>query len=139
MKLAEKNPRQRTLNLSLDYTSLLRANGLTWLLESHAMLDVNHIIDALRPRALQQCMKRDLDIRFVSLKEDWHGFLKHVTSRAEQLDAFDDGTVTGPSVKNSPAAGISHQQVITALRNSTRVRMPRGSSPTTKTRISRSA
>jgi hypothetical protein len=29
MKLAEKNPGQRTLNLFLDYTSFLRANGLT--------------------------------------------------------------------------------------------------------------
>jgi hypothetical protein len=47
------------------------------LLESHATLAVNHIIDALRARALQQCIKPDLKLRFVSLKEDCHGFLKH--------------------------------------------------------------
>jgi hypothetical protein len=96
---------QQIDSLIAKNTSLLRANGLTWLLERHAMLAVNHIIDALRPRALQQRIKRDLELRFVSLKEDWHGFLKHVTSRAEQLDVFDDVTVTGPSVKNSPPAG----------------------------------
>jgi hypothetical protein len=104
-KLAEKNPKQRILTLFLDYTSLLRDNGLSWLLESHAKLAVNHITGALRPKALQQCIKRDLELRFVSLKEDWHGFLKHVSSRAEQLDVFDDGAVAETPVKNYPPAG----------------------------------
>jgi hypothetical protein len=74
-------------------------------MESHAMLAVNHIIDALSPMALQQCIKCDLELRFVSRKGNWHGVLKHVSSRAEQLDVLDDGIVTGPSVKNNLPAG----------------------------------
>jgi hypothetical protein len=70
------------IELFSSYMSLLRVNGLEWMIKDTPKKCVAHVLDALRPEALQQRITADLGFSHVKLKKDFFAFQKHVRARA---------------------------------------------------------
>jgi hypothetical protein len=81
-RLSEQNPDLRIVLLFSDYTKLLRAQGLTWILTENTKVAVSYIVGALRTLQLQQRMKDDLEFSHKGLNRGFHAFMLHVTKRA---------------------------------------------------------
>lgn len=89
MNLIEKDVEQRVLMLFSDYTSLLRSNGLSWIIQDKPKTAVGHIVNALRPAPLQRSVKLDLDFAHSNLKKNWRECLRNVNSRARYCAEFE--------------------------------------------------
>jgi RNase H-like domain found in reverse transcriptase/Reverse transcriptase (RNA-dependent DNA polymerase)/Integrase core domain/Integrase zinc binding domain/Chromo (CHRromatin Organisation MOdifier) domain len=83
INMAEKDTEQRVVILFADYTSLLRANGITWIIKQNPKVAVGHIVDALAPKMLQKRVREDLEFSHCELKKDFLAFMQHVIKRAE--------------------------------------------------------
>jgi hypothetical protein len=90
INMSEKDLEQRIVMLFTDYSSLLRMHGLSWLIKEHPKVAVWHIVDALKPNALQARIRGDLDFAHAHLKKDFLLFMKHVLQRAEKYCEYED-------------------------------------------------
>jgi hypothetical protein len=81
-RLSEQDPDLRIVLLFSDYTKLLRAQGLTWILTENTKVAVSYIVGALRTLQLQQRIKDDLEFSHKGLNRGFHAFMLHVTKRA---------------------------------------------------------
>jgi hypothetical protein len=61
IKMNEKDVSHRVITLFADYTTLLRNNGLSWVIKDKPKIAVSHIVTALRPNPLQKRIQEDLD------------------------------------------------------------------------------
>jgi hypothetical protein len=87
--MSEKDTGQRIVMLFTDYSSLLRMHGLSWLIKEHPKVAVWHIVDALKPKALQARVRGDLEFAHVHLK-DFLLFMKHVLQTADKYGDYED-------------------------------------------------
>jgi hypothetical protein len=101
INMAERDCEQRILMLFADYKSLLRLNGMAWLVYDNPKLAVSHITDALKPSVLKKRIRDDLSFGHIGLKKDFLLFMKHVISRAERYADYDepDATSSGSAPK----------------------------------------
>jgi RNase H-like domain found in reverse transcriptase/Reverse transcriptase (RNA-dependent DNA polymerase)/Integrase zinc binding domain len=99
INLSEKDAEQRIIMLFAEYSSLLRVNGLSWLLEKNPKVAVGHIIEALKPIRLQKRIKDDLSLAHVALEKDFLQFMQHVIKRAE---IYNDAEDLAPPQSNKP-------------------------------------
>jgi hypothetical protein len=90
VKMQEKDIPSRLTTLFADYTTLLRNNGISWVIKEKPKISVGHIVSALRPTPLQKRIREDLKFRHSSLRKDWRAFLKHDTARTEHYDECGD-------------------------------------------------
>jgi hypothetical protein len=101
ISLTEKDPEQRVIMLFTDYTSLLRVNGLSWVIADRPDLAVSHILEAIKPKPLQRRLMDDLEFAHKPLKKNFRGFMTHVICRAQHFGEFEDSEETGTE-KPSP-------------------------------------
>jgi hypothetical protein len=99
INLSEKDAEQRIIMLFAEYSSFLRVNGLSWLLEKNPTVAVGHIIEALKPIRLQKRIKDDLSLAHVALEKDFLQFMQHVSRRAE---IYNDAEGLAPPQSNKP-------------------------------------
>jgi hypothetical protein len=95
--MAEKDTEQRIIMLFADYQSLLRANGLSWIVKDNPKLAVDHIMEVIKPFALKKRLRDDLDLAHVGLENDFLGFMRHVICRAEFYADYEDNPSAQPS------------------------------------------
>jgi hypothetical protein len=69
INLTEKNPEQRIIMLFNDYTSLLKVNGLHWVIADCPDLAISHILEAINPKPLQMRLMDDLEFAYKPLKK----------------------------------------------------------------------
>jgi hypothetical protein len=90
INMSERDTEQRIIMLFADYKSLLRANGMDWLVAENPKMAVNHITDALKPNILKKRIKDDLTLSHTDLKKDFLRFMHHVIRRAEQYADYEE-------------------------------------------------
>jgi hypothetical protein len=90
INMAERDCEQRIIMLLADYKSLLRLNGMAWLVDENPKLAVSHITDALKPSVLRKRIKDNLLSGHIGLKNDFLLFMKHVISRAERYADYEE-------------------------------------------------
>jgi hypothetical protein len=95
MNTRESDPTLRAIELFSSYMSLLRVNGLEWMIKDTPKKCVAHVLDALRPEALQQRITADLDFSHVNLKKDFFAFQNMFV--LEQSSAIDTSLPLCPS------------------------------------------
>jgi hypothetical protein len=93
INMLEKDVEQRIIMLFVDYSSLMRTNGLSWVIEQNPKVSIGHIVGVLKPIALQKRLHDDLEFSHAELKKDFLGFLEHVIARAK---IYPDYTETDP-------------------------------------------
>jgi hypothetical protein len=54
INMLEKDVEQRIIVLFADYSSLMRTNGLSWVIEQNPKVSIGHIVGVLKPIALQK-------------------------------------------------------------------------------------
>jgi hypothetical protein len=109
-KMSEKDVAQRVITLFADYATLLRTNGLSWVIKTQTKTAVQHIVSAIRPYPLQKRIKDDLDFAQSHLRKEWLPFMKHVTSRAEHYDECDEYSASHPTTgsgRSTASAGAN--------------------------------
>jgi hypothetical protein len=80
--------------LFADYASLLRINGISWIIEENPKVAVGHILDALKPKPLQARVRDDLQFAHPHLKKEFLKFMDHAIERTEMYSDFEDSVVT---------------------------------------------
>ena len=84
----EPDPEQRVIKLFMAYTRLLRRYRMGDFVKKESEVCVRHIVPILRPRALQNRIKRDLEIEKKELYQNFRGFYQHVIQRAIACEDF---------------------------------------------------
>jgi hypothetical protein len=67
IRMPDKNIAQRIMTLFADYSTLLRSNGILWVVKEKPKVAARHMVEAMRPRPLQKRLQEDL------LKRVGHG------------------------------------------------------------------
>jgi hypothetical protein len=118
INMAERDCEQRIIMLFADYKSLLRCNGMAWLVDENPKLAVSHITDALKPSVLRKRIKDYLSFGHIGLKNDFLLFMKHVISRAERYADYEEPDET--SSGNIPNMTGARPEKLGTMAGSTR-------------------
>jgi hypothetical protein len=90
INMAEKDTEQRTVMLFTDYSSLLRMNGLSWIIKDCPKIAIGHILETLKPKPLQTRVRGDLELGHTHLKKDFLKFMEHTIKRAEVYSDYEE-------------------------------------------------
>jgi hypothetical protein len=115
INMTEKDCEQRVLILFADYKSLLRKNGMAWLVDENTKMSVNHITDALKPSALKKRVQDDLNFGHIGLKKDFLGFMQHVIRRAELYCDYEEPEMSSQSSEKPQRIPVSEAERASGL------------------------
>lgn len=77
--------------LFAKYITLLRRNGLSWVIEENLKIAVKHVCDAIQPKLLRKRLESDLGFSHVTLRKDFKAFRKHAIRRDDTFQLADNG------------------------------------------------
>ena len=77
--------------LFMDYTSLLRTNGLKWVTTKSPKIAVRHVLSAIKPKQLKSRLEDDFRLSHANLKSDFPGFMKHAIELSVAFEKIDSG------------------------------------------------
>ena len=106
MNKKDKNSKSRMESLFVSYHSLLRRNGLSWLIEPNPKVAVYHVLSAIKPKILHDRLSSDLQFSKHSLKKDFKDFMKHAVHVSEAFQRVD----SGPDFKKKRSGRHGNQQ-----------------------------
>ena len=99
--MRDANATSRIQNLFINYMTLLRRHGLSWIIKENQKVAVGHVLSAIRPTSLQSRLDSDLQFSHHDLRKNFQGFLKHATRLSEAFQLLDNGK---PSSQSSPSS-----------------------------------
>lgn len=85
------NAKTRIQDLFASYNTILRNNGLLWIIEDNQKVAVSHVLSAVRPANLKERLESDLEFSHHPLRKDFKGFLQHAVRVAEAYQLVDCG------------------------------------------------
>ena len=91
MNTKDPSAESRMQSLFISYRSLLRQNGLLWVLESSQKIAVQHVLSAIRPKSLCARLSDDLEFSQHHLRKDFKGFMSHAIKLAAAFQLVDNG------------------------------------------------
>lgn len=115
MDMKDRNAKSRMENLFVAYHTILRRNGLAWVVNENGKLAVTHVLSAILPRSLKTRLQSDLEFAYVLLKKDFSGFMAHAIKLSEAYQLLDNGA----SSHNNDHADKSGKQHRTKSRGGT--------------------
>lgn len=107
VNMDDKNATVRMENLFIQYQSLLRRHGLTWLPKINAKISLKHFLFVIRPQRLSQRLESDLKIAHLSLKYDLKAFIKHAIRLEEASQLLEVVPSGGETSSSKPKKGNS--------------------------------
>jgi hypothetical protein len=105
--MSEKDPEQRIIMLFSDYQSLLRHNGMGWLINGNPKMASSHITDALKPSIPFKPVKDDLNFGHTNLKKDFMLCMQRCIRRAEQFAEYEDADSSTSNPSNTPGTKVA--------------------------------
>lgn len=72
--------------LFIVYRSLLKKNGIKWILESSQKLAVTLVLDFIKPHQLRLQIQEDLEGGYLYLKNGFSEFMQHALETCEAFD-----------------------------------------------------
>lgn len=105
MDMSDRNAQSRVENLFISYRTLLRRNGLGWIVSANQKVAVQHVLSAVRPASLQARLKSNLEFSHTELKKDFSGFMKHAVKLSEAFQLVDNGPPKSGHVTNDRFSG----------------------------------
>jgi hypothetical protein len=121
INMAEKDTEQRIVMLFTDYSSLLRMNGLSWIVKDCPKIAIGHILETLKPKPLQTRVRGDLELGHTHLKKDFLKFMEHTIKRAEVYSDYEEPSQISSarsSGTDTKGSGSSRAQTISPSRDS---------------------
>ena len=91
MDMNVKSADARVQKLFMTYHTILRKNGLAWILKENQKVAVYHVLSAIRPLTFKQRIESDLSFSYHTLKKDFRGFREHVHKLAVAFQLVDCG------------------------------------------------
>ena len=91
MDMKDTNTRSRIETLFVSYHSILRHNGIVWLLDANQKVAVGHVLSAIRPKTLKDRLESDLEFAHHKLKKDFKNFMAHSIKVSEAFQIVDSG------------------------------------------------
>lgn len=83
MGMTDTSSRSRMKRLFTLYVSVLRRNGLFWIMKEHSKLAEQHLLFAVRSRPLPHRLEKDLELVYSSHRKNVKEFMKHTMVAAE--------------------------------------------------------
>lgn len=77
MYMRNADATSRIKNLFVNYHTLLRKHGLTWLLDCNKKMAVQHVLKAIGPAKVQRRLRGDLGSSHFELQIDFNGLFAH--------------------------------------------------------------
>lgn len=111
-------------SLFIDYHTLLRQHGLSWLVTKNQKVVVQHVLGAIKPSKLRQRLKSDLVFSKHALKNDFNAFFEHAR-KISKLQLVDSGALSEtPSItsftagkqKEAKTKNVGHTQAKNATK-----------------------
>lgn len=94
-EMTDTDARSRMETLFATYLSLLRRNGLSWVIKDNPKVAVRHVCAAIRPNMLKKRVESDMRFSYAHLRKDFKAFRKHVIRLADAFQLVDNGKPTG--------------------------------------------
>ena len=91
MDMNDKNARSPIETLFVSYHSILRRNGIAWLLDANQKVTVWHVLSAIRPKTLKDRLEPDLEFTHHKLEKDFKKFMAHTIKVSEAFQILDSG------------------------------------------------
>lgn len=107
MDVNDRSEKSRMESLFARYVTLLRRNGLKWLLESNQKGAVSHVLSAVNPKSLSDCLTSDLAFANHELKEDFKNFMVHAIRLSEAFELAGSGLYADEK-SNSNKPNVHH-------------------------------
>lgn len=82
---------ERMQDLSAQYHTILRINGLKWILTDNRKATAGHVLITIQPPILQERLTSDLSFSHLHLKKDFKRFLSHAIGLAKAFRLVDCG------------------------------------------------
>jgi len=86
MDMTVKSAESRMTLVFLDYRSLLRREGMSWIIDRNPKLAIRHVLSVVKPALLKERLEQDLCLAKVELKKDFRGFMNHALRLSEAFD-----------------------------------------------------
>lgn len=93
MDMRNSNPCSRMKNLFPDYHTLLRKNGLIWIMDEPEKVAMQHVLSAIRPAKLRTCLESEIEFAHHNLKKEFTKFFQHSTKISEAFVIVDSGAL----------------------------------------------
>lgn len=109
MDMSIRSARSRMELLFMNYTAILRRNGLKWVLQSNQKLAVQHVLSAIKPQALRKRLESDLEFAHSEVRKDFKKFMAHALSISDAFEIVDNGPSPNrvQGTKSKPSRGGS--------------------------------
>lgn len=137
LRMDMKNPdgSARMRNLFIDYHTLLRRYGLSWVLDSSEKVAVQHVLSAIRPAKLRSRLESDLAFSHAHTRKDFKAFFKHAQKIADAFALVDNGSSQDGNVDtpNTNSGGSSSRRTRSNGNNGRNGGTPPSDKPSKKT------
>ena len=91
MDMSVKSAHSRMKLLFMGYKSLLRQNGMGWVVDKNPKAAVRHIISVVKPAQLKTRLEQDIGFSKADLKSDFKGFMQHALELSVAFEKLDNG------------------------------------------------
>lgn len=91
MDVKDRSAMSRMEYLFARYVSILRRNGLTWLLKDNQRISATHVLSTVKPKSLQERLNSDLNFTNYDPRNYFKGLLEHAIRISEALEIVDNG------------------------------------------------
>jgi len=97
MNMSDPSATSRMQGLFISYTTLLRKNGLSWVVTDSPKVAVQQVLSCINPKSLRTRLREDLEFSQRSLRKDFKGFMTHAIKLAEAFQLVDSGRDRKPT------------------------------------------
>lgn len=88
--MREVKATSRIQNLFKQYMTILRRNGLPWIINDNQKVAVQHVLSQMRPTSLQNLLESDFNFSNYDLRKDCKGFMSYCVRLSEPFQLVDN-------------------------------------------------
>lgn len=125
----------RVNNLFVSYLSILRRQGLSWVVEENQKVAVGYVLATIHPSTLHIQLESDLELSHHDLRKNFRGFIKHAIRLTEAFQLVDNGKQQSQATKavtnkhNHKGRGGNSKNIVSSQLNKNAFSASRGKPP----------